>query len=117
MEHPRVPGKYIFLINQIFEIEQKTQRLDAPNSIHRNLDRLKAFFEQELQDEGLSLSYHSPLGERYDETRTDCQASIAGAGLDGLVITQVVKPIIRLRAQGQTFIVQKAVVVARQAGT
>jgi len=58
------------------------------------------------------LIYQNPLGEPYNETRTDLEASIAGSSADNLVITEVIKPIIRLRTNsGATTIVRKGVVV------
>jgi hypothetical protein len=107
------------ILNQIFEIEKKVQKLKEENSINRNVRRLKAQFENGFriivgQDVAeVSLTYHDPTGEPYDETRTDCDASIAGESADGLRIVEAIKPIIRLQQGGISIIVQRAVVIVR----
>ena len=59
-----------------------------------------------------SLTFHNPMGEHYNETRTDCDASIAGSGTERLMITEVMKPIVWLSVGGgPKHIVQQAVVV------
>ena len=99
--------QYLDIINQVFEIEKKAKLLQE-NSIQRNINKLKSIFEYEL-----SLTYHSPIGESYNETRTDCEASIAGNSCENLIITEVVKPIIRIRFRQSSIILQKAVVIAQ----
>jgi uncharacterized protein (UPF0371 family) len=95
----------IFMINQAFEIEKKTARLTEKNSIGRNVQRLMDKFAE------LGFEVEDPMGEAYSDTRTDCEASIAGESLQNLRITDVIKPIIRQRSGGMNIIVQKAVVV------
>ena len=49
---------------------------------------------------------------KYNETRTDLEASIAGNSAENLIVTEVIKPIIRLRtSSGTTTIVRKGIVV------
>lgn len=93
----------IELLNQIFEIEKKKQqhRFDR---IDRNIDRLKWLLEQE------GFTYKDPTGEVYDETRTDCQATIL-AEQEPFVIGDTIKPIIFHTADGRTTIVQQARVI------
>jgi len=79
------------LVNQLFDLEKKLNKLDKGQKAQRNLRRMR----ESLED--LGLFYHDPLGERYDETRTDCDASIAGEFSENLVITEVLKPIIHLK--------------------
>lgn len=114
--HPTSPNSsvqqaYLDLLNQVFEVEKKLARIDQPNSIDRNVRKMRETFEAGLFGEA-GLVYHSPMGEPYNETRTDCEASIAGDALEGLVITEVIKPVIYLKHRGHTQLVQKAVVVA-----
>ena len=105
-----IPQKFIEILDQIFEIEKKLENINEPNSIGRNVNRLKECFEYLMSDGG--LIYQNPLGEKFNETRTDLDASIAGNSLDNLVVTEVIKPIIRLRTNsGVTTIVRKGVVV------
>ncbi len=95
----------LFIINQVFEIEKKAVRLAEKNSIARNTQRLRDKFTE------LGYELFDPLGEAYSDTRTDCEASIAGDSLDNLRITDVIKPIIAQRSGATLMIVQKAVVV------
>lgn len=102
-----VPSKFLHVLNQIFEIEQKLGKIQEPNSIQRNIDKLK-----ENCQSLFNLSFENPLGEKYNETRTDCEANIAGESTDNLVVVEVIKPIIRYKDDdGISLIVQKAVVI------
>lgn len=105
MSFPSVPEEFLYLINQVFDMDRKVAKLNESNSLSRNLDRMKNKFQD------LGLEMFNPLGEPYDETRTDCEANIAGASSDNLVITDVIKPIVRLRNGSASVIVQKAVVI------
>jgi hypothetical protein len=105
---------FLDMLNQLFEIEKKLERIEESNSINRNLSKLKELFETELyQKNSCGLAYYNPIGEPYSETRTDCDASIAGESTDNLVIIEVIKPIIRYRQGGFNHIVQKAIVVVQ----
>ncbi|MCB0538021.1 hypothetical protein [uncultured Draconibacterium sp.] len=105
-----VSKKYIEILDQVFEIEKKLDSISEPNSIGRNVNRLKEYFEYLMPDGG--LIYQNPIGEKFNETRTDLEASIAGNSAENLVVTEVIKPIIRLRTNtGVTTIVRKGVVV------
>ena len=114
----KVPQPYLDLINQIFEIEKKAFQLKEDNSIQRNVNKLKDLIENELfkTKEGTGLTYHNPLGEKYSQTRTDCEASIAGTETDNLEIVEVNKPIIYYNYldgnKAIKTIAQKAVIVA-----
>jgi len=93
------------IINQVFEIEKKLSGAQANGSIQRNIDRIK----NELEEMG--YSFHNPINEKYDPTRTDCEANITGSGSGKLVITEVIKPVIRNTNDGENKIIQKAIVV------
>lgn len=95
----KIPQPYLDLINQVFEIEKKASQIVEQNSIQRNINRIKALIEEELfkgKDEATSfgISYHNPINEIFNDTRTDCEANIAGSETDNLEITEVIKPII-----------------------
>ncbi len=107
----KIPQYLLLIVNQLFEIEQKAKKLKEPNSIQRNIDKLKVLFENNISDISIGLVYHNPLGESYNITRTDCEASIAGSSTENLVITEVIKPIIRIKKDNETSIVQRAVVI------
>ncbi|MCK9280218.1 MAG: hypothetical protein M0P71_06335 [Melioribacteraceae bacterium] len=101
-------------LNQIFEIERKLAKIPESNSISRNLNKLKYIFENQLLGEENGLVYHNPINEKFDETRIDCEATIAGESTENLIITEVIKPIIRLKtSDGLNQIIQKAIVVVQ----
>ncbi len=125
MDHQvfKIPKEYQFLLNQLFEIENKAKEIKESNSIQRNVDRIKTFFESELLKDGQGLVYYDPKGESYDETRIDCEANISGTSVENLEIVEVIKPMIIYRYKSvdsltsaeiiKPFIVQKAVVIVR----
>lgn len=92
----KVPQAYLDFINQIFEIEKKANNLKEENSIQRNINKMKGIMEEEFfkGSSTIGLSYHNPLREDYSDTRTDCEATISGTGVENLEIVEVVKPII-----------------------
>jgi len=93
------------IINQIHTIESKCKELDASGKIGRRFDRLN------VQWEALNLYVHNPLHEPYDDTRLDCDASIAGDKTDQLQIVEVIKPIIFHRDGDENRILQRGVVI------
>tara|TARA_R110001599_G_scaffold339487_1_gene559099 strand:+ start:1926 stop:2294 length:369 start_codon:yes stop_codon:yes gene_type:complete len=106
---------YFELLDQLFEIERKLENIEESNSISRNLNKMKDIFETTLFSSSTSseigLTYHNPLGEAYNETRLDLEASIAGNSTENLVIKEVIKPIIRQKSGGSTLIARKGVVI------
>jgi len=106
---------YFELIDQLFEIERKLVNIEESNSIARNLNKMKDIFEINLFSSSTSseigLTYHNPIGESYNETRLDLEASIAGNSTENLIIKEVIKPIIRYKSGGSTLIARKGVVV------
>ncbi len=106
---------HLDIINQIFEMEKKLERLSESNSLSRNINKIKSLFEEDFYSNGAGFNYHVPIGEPYNETRTDCEASIAGDSTERLVIVEVIKPLVRVNLNGLTNIVQKAVVIVQSA--
>jgi hypothetical protein len=106
------PSQQILLrmLNQLFELEKKVDKLEARTSLNRNLKRLKEGMEE------LGLSYENPLGEPYDETRTDCDASISGSSTDNLYIVEVIKPIVFQQVDGVKQMIQRGVVIVEGKG-
>lgn len=92
----KVPQAYLDFMNQIFEIEKKSANLKEENSIQRNLNKMKGILEEEFfkGSSTIGLTYHNPIGESYSDTRTDCEATISGTGVENLEIIEVIKPII-----------------------
>ncbi len=106
---------YFELLDQLFEIERKLENIEESNSIARNLNKMKDIFETNLFSSSTSseigFTYHNPIGESYNETRLDLEASIAGNSIENLIIKEVIKPIIRYKSGGSTLIARKGVVV------
>jgi hypothetical protein len=98
----------IQIINQVFEIQTKLNDLSDAASFERNLNRLFSIFE----DEGFMVK--NPLHETYQESRTDCEASIVGKASSKMKITKVLKPIIYQKNGDQMQLVQKAIVIVEQ---
>ncbi|MEZ4774123.1 MAG: hypothetical protein R3D00_13145 [Bacteroidia bacterium] len=98
------PASLLRIVNQVFEMEKKILR-NEDASLTRNIARIKSALEE------MGLVYENPEGESYDETRTDCEASISGDKTENLIITEAIKPIIRLNVNGFSQIVQRGVVV------
>lgn len=119
----KIPKEYQFLINQIFEIENKVKDIQETNSIQRNIDKLKTFFEFDFLKDNCGFVYHNPLGETWDESNKSCEANITGTGTENLVIIEVIRPIIFYKYKSidpltsqevvKTFIVQKGVVIVQ----
>ncbi len=77
----------------------------AGSNLQRNIERIKTELE------AMGYSYHNPLGEKWDETRTDCEASISGTVKSKMTIAAVVKPLILQGEGSNRKIVQKAIVI------
>ena len=99
--------QHIFILNQVFDMEKKVAKLPDARSLTRNLNRIKQSFSE------IGLNYHDPTGEAYNETRTDCEATISGESVENLYIEEVIKPIIRLQQDGFHTIIQRGVVIVR----
>jgi len=121
MDHPNTASQRLSrrfkkskeLLNQIFEIEKKAARLEEDNSLERNLRSIKDLFRDGFFRE-ISLEYENPLGEEYDDTKAAYDAEIAGESAENLVITEVVKPVIRFQKKdGRNLIVQRGLVIVQ----
>ncbi len=94
----------IELLNQLFEIEAKTARLEGV-SLSRNIRRMY----HELDACGYVAK--NPLGEKFTEQRTDVEASLTCDYHDNMKITRVLKPIVYKREGGTLVLVQKGIVM------
>jgi hypothetical protein len=103
----------IFILNQIFEIENKLSKINITHTINRNIEKLKYFYENDF-DEEISFVIENPIGQSYDVTRTDIEANIVGDSVDNLVIIDVIKPIIRIKIKKITQVVQKGIVIVQE---
>ena len=93
------------LVNQVFDMEKKLEVMSNATSLQRNIRRIKSSLEQ------MDIYYHNPYGEKWDETRTDCEATISGNSIHKLRITEVIKPIITKKVDNLHQIIQKGVVI------
>jgi hypothetical protein len=99
----------IRIINQVFELEKKIGNKPETQPLLRHIERIKSTFED------LGLFYHNPAGEKYNETRTDCEANIVGELAAHMVISEVIKPIVFEKTDmGHRTIIQKAVVLVEK---
>lgn len=87
------------LINYTHSLQKK---LAGQDTLKRTTERMLLVFE----DMGYRMI--DPVGESFDETRTDCEASIAGEKSTNLIITDTIKPIIYFNNS----MIQKGVVIA-----
>ncbi len=101
---------FLTLINQLFDMQRKVERMEQARSLHRNVKRMGDALAE------MGFTWHDPTGEPYDETRTDCEASIAGDSSDNLRIVETLKPIVRLTHAGHPQLIQRAVVVVQSTG-
>ncbi|MCS0585338.1 hypothetical protein NX784_27540 [Massilia pinisoli] len=102
--------KYLLqTLNQVYDMERKLSLHGDSANLLRNVERIKdAFASQEPP-----LFYEDPMGQPFSETRTDLEASISGVGADDLVVTEVIKPIIRAGKQEYSVVVQRGIVVVK----
>lgn len=104
---PTVPKWALGILNNLCDIERKLEIYGDGSSVRRNVERIKDL----LQDE--QLFYENPLGEKFAETRTDLEATIAGQGTENLYVVEVIKPIVRYGDKKFSLVVQKGIVVVR----
>jgi hypothetical protein len=104
-------SKHFFQIaNQIFDVSRKLSKDAPPESIRRNIDKIENLIEM------IGFEVEDPMGQYFDETRNDLDASISGSVTENLKVIEVIKPIIRQRFQSgllsaSSIVVQKGVVV------
>lgn len=98
---------HLRIINQFYEIEKKLGTVPGAEGIQRNVTRIKALFAD------MGYQIHNPLGEPYPDTRTDCEASIAGTSSENLVVDEVIKPVVHYPHDGVLRIIQKGVVIVK----
>ena len=95
------------LLNQLFELERRVATSPDGLNVLRQLRRMKELFEEDFH-----LVFEDPIGQTFNETRTDVEGRLAGGSADDLVIVETIKPIIRSLNGPTTFIEQKGIVIA-----
>ena len=105
-----VPRWSLVVLNNLYDIERKLANHGDPGHATRNVERIK----EEFQQQGLIVE--DPLGMPFKETRTDLEASIIGESTENLVVTEVMKPIIRVISGPVSRVVQKGIVIVQSKG-
>jgi hypothetical protein len=106
MQSLEVPKLALTVLNNLFEIESKLALHGDSANVGRNAERIRDAFEREGH-----LFYENPMGQPFNETRTDLDASISGTGTDDLVVVEVIKPVIRAGSKEFSKVVQRGIVV------
>lgn len=102
-----IPRWSLIVLNSLYEIERKLIVHGDLGHAKRNVDRIKEEFEQQ------SLVIEDPLGQLFKETRTDLEATIVGSDTENLVVTEVIKPVIRWVNGPVSRVVQKGIVIVQ----
>jgi hypothetical protein len=95
---------WIRMANLIFELEKKLAANESP-AVKRSFERMKAV----LEEAGITML--NPMGENYQETRTDLEASLVSPPKGQLVILDVIKPIVYTHHDQGKALLQKGVVI------
>ena len=101
-------SNHIKILNQFFELEKKAQKMSDGASLQRPIGRIREAYEE------MGYRVHNPFGEPYNETRTDVEANIVGQQTNGLVITDVIKPIIYFKESERNTMLQKGIVICQK---
>ena len=101
----QIPKYLLLLINNIFEIQKKIDSSDDNLNIGRNLMKIS----EALEEPG--FTFENPLGQKFNQTRTDLEATISGEGTENLVVVDVLKPIIRMGNSNNSVVIQKGIVI------
>src|ERR1700753_3344512 len=97
------------MANAIFELETKLRDNESPG-VKRAVARMKDV----LDEAGVLLL--NPLGEAYQETRTDLEANLTSPARGTLYIIDVIKPVLYFRGpQGQQLLQKGVVIVGSKA--
>jgi hypothetical protein len=89
MEPPPIPKSLLTAVNRLYELEYELKKHSGLESLQRKVSKMKDAFED------CGLVFEDPMGQSWNQTRTDLDASIAGAGTENLAVVEVIKPIIR----------------------
>lgn len=102
-----LPKLLLQTLNQLYDIERKLTLHGDAAGISRNVERIKEAFATDF------LFYEDPMGQPFNETRVDLEASIAGESTENLVVTEVIKPVIRQGDGNYSHVVQRGIVVVQ----
>ncbi len=108
-----VPKWLLALLNNMYEIERKIALYGDPGGINRNLQKMKDLLREDIYAEMTGLFYEDPMGQTFNETRTDLEVSISGSSTEDLVVIEVMKPIIRHGKPEYSRVVQRGIVIVQ----
>ena len=97
----------LILMNNLCDIERKLQVHGDPANLIRNVERIKETFQE------AGIFYEDPMGQSFNETRTDLEATITGDGTEMLKVVEVIKPIIRAGEAAYSKVIQKGIVIVQ----
>ena len=106
-----VPKWALQVLNNLCDIERKLGLNGDPHNVRRNVGRIKEAFEEQ------QIFYEDPMGQDFNETRTDLDASITGTGTESLKVVEVIKPIVRAGNKSLSRVVQKGIVLVESKTT
>jgi hypothetical protein len=92
------------MANLVFELEKKLAVNDSP-AIKRNVERMRAV----LEEAGIMML--NPMGDAYQETRTDLEANIVAPAKGVLFVLDVIKPVLYAQQEQGRALLQKGVVI------
>ncbi len=104
---PEVPKWALQVLNNLCDIERKLATSGDPLNARRNVERIKEAFETQ------QVFYEDPMGQDFNETRADLEASISGSDAENLRVVEVIKPIVRCGTRSLSRVVQKGIVVVQ----
>ncbi len=121
MQRYVIPKWALQMLNNAYEIEQKLLLHGDTGNAQRNVERIKDIFLAGNifsiyggdADDKAGLFYENPLGQVFNETRTDLEVSISGESTENLLVVEVSKPIIRYGTAARSQVVQKGIVVVK----
>lgn len=102
-----VPRFLLQTLNHLYDMERKLALHGDAAGVLRNIERIKDSISEE------KLFFEDPMGQMFNETRVDLEASIAGEGAENLYVTEVIKPIIRFGDLHYSKVIQRGIVVVR----
>jgi hypothetical protein len=99
--------------NKQTKLNAKQQQLNSIEATKRIITKMKDCFyiKDDISGNEAHYYYKNPIKESYDDTRTDVNAHISGTETDNLVVVEVIQPIIRMKVNNQSIVVQKGIVI------
>ena len=92
------------MANLVFELEKKLTVNDSP-AIKRNVERMRVV----LEEAGIMML--NPMGDAYQETRTDLEANLVSPAKGALFVVDVIKPVLYAQQEQGRTLLQKGVVI------